>query len=283
MVNLKVIVEHFEATIGDHPKIKVREIERRVALEMYVNVNMKRCRRAKKMVKDKLAVNFIHEFAKLWDDAGELRLKNLGSTIKMAMNRVTPKSPPHFKRVSYWLLFVEMETIRCTKLPGLLLRGKALDLQIAINDILPRVELKNYARHVLSNWPGRKKAKTFEFAFWKVMKSTTEREWEQNKEDLFKLDEGVAKELLSKNSKAWTKAFQGLHSVSDIVDNNLCEAFNFSNMESRFKSIITMLEEIRFNMMIRIMTKRKQCSSWKYNYGPVIKKKFDDSKKEGVD
>ncbi|MBA0780191.1 hypothetical protein Gotri_004328 [Gossypium trilobum] len=98
MVNLKVIVEHFEATIGDHPKMKVREIERRVASEMHVNVNMKRCRRAKKMVKDKLAVNFVHEFAMLWDDAGELRLKNLGSTIKMAMNRVTPKSPPHFKR-----------------------------------------------------------------------------------------------------------------------------------------------------------------------------------------
>ncbi|MBA0664662.1 hypothetical protein Goklo_004629 [Gossypium klotzschianum] len=76
MVNLKVIVEHFEATIGDHPKIKVREIERR-------------------------------EFAKLWDDAGELRLKNLGSTIKMAMNRVTPKSPPHFKR--FYVYFKEMK------------------------------------------------------------------------------------------------------------------------------------------------------------------------------
>ncbi|MBA0618603.1 hypothetical protein Godav_027922, partial [Gossypium davidsonii] len=82
----------------------------------------------------------------------------------------------------------------------------AKDLEIAINDILPRVEHRNYARHVLSNWFGRKKANTFEFAFWKVMKSTTEREWKQNKEDLYKLDEGVAKDLFSKISKAWTKA-----------------------------------------------------------------------------
>ncbi|MBA0632210.1 hypothetical protein Godav_001000, partial [Gossypium davidsonii] len=95
-----------------------------------------------------------------------------------------------------------METIRCTQLLGL------LDLEIVFNDIMPRVEYGNYARHVLSNWFGRKKAKTFEFAFWKVVKSTTEREWEQNKEDLYKLDEGVAKELFSKNSKAWTKAFK---------------------------------------------------------------------------
>ncbi|PPE02897.1 hypothetical protein GOBAR_DD00057 [Gossypium barbadense] len=114
---IQVIAEHFEATIGDHPKMKLREIQRRVSSEMHVNVNMTRCRRAKKTVNDKL------------------------------------------------------------------------DLEIAINDILPRVEHRNYASHVLSNWFGRKKAKTFEFAFWKVMKSTTEREWEQNKEDLYKLDE----------------------------------------------------------------------------------------------
>ncbi|MBA0725234.1 hypothetical protein Golax_021835 [Gossypium laxum] len=96
-----------DATIGDHPKMKVREIERRVASKMHVNVNMTRYRRAKKMVKDKLAINFVLEFAMLWDDAGELRLKNPGSTIKMAMNRVTPKSPPHFKR--FYVYFKAMK------------------------------------------------------------------------------------------------------------------------------------------------------------------------------
>ncbi|MBA0826179.1 hypothetical protein Goarm_011061, partial [Gossypium armourianum] len=79
--------KHFEATIGDHLKIKLKEIQRRVASGMHVNVNITRCRRAKKMVKDKLAENFVHEFA-----------KNPGSTIKMAVDRVTPESPPHFKR-----------------------------------------------------------------------------------------------------------------------------------------------------------------------------------------
>ncbi|MBA0672181.1 hypothetical protein Goklo_024601 [Gossypium klotzschianum] len=84
--------------------MKLREIQRRVALEMHVNVNMIRCRRVKKMVKDNLAGNFVQEFAMSWDYADELRLKNPRSTIKMEVNRVTPESPPHFKRVSYWLL-----------------------------------------------------------------------------------------------------------------------------------------------------------------------------------
>ncbi|MBA0566740.1 hypothetical protein Golob_011533 [Gossypium lobatum] len=60
VLETKVIVEYFEATIGDHPKMK--------------------------------------EFAMSWDYADELRLKNPRSTIKMAVNRVTPKSPPYFKR-----------------------------------------------------------------------------------------------------------------------------------------------------------------------------------------
>ncbi|MBA0716106.1 hypothetical protein Golax_014972 [Gossypium laxum] len=47
--------------------------------------------------------------------------------------------------------------------------------------------------------------------------------------------------------------------MPNIIDNNLYEAFNSSIVESRFKSIITMLEEIRVNMIIRIVAKRKQC------------------------
>ncbi|MBA0618606.1 hypothetical protein Godav_027922, partial [Gossypium davidsonii] len=58
MVNVEVIAEHFEATIGDHPKMKLREIQRR-------------------------------EFAMLWDYADELILKNPRNTIKMAVNRFT--------------------------------------------------------------------------------------------------------------------------------------------------------------------------------------------------
>ncbi|PPS10888.1 hypothetical protein GOBAR_AA09744 [Gossypium barbadense] len=108
MVNLKVIVDHFEATIKDHPKMKSREIQKRVTLKIYVNVKMTRCRWAKKMVNDNL---------------------------DQSLSRVVP--------------------------------------------------------------------------------------------------------------------------VSNIVNNNLCEAFNFSIMESRFKNIITMLKEIRVKMMIRIVDKRK--------------------------
>ncbi|PPR97201.1 hypothetical protein GOBAR_AA23471 [Gossypium barbadense] len=167
-------------------RIKCIASKKRVASEMHVHVNMIRCRRAKKMVKDKLAGNFVDGFAMLWDYADQLRLKNLRSTIKMT------------------------------------------------------------------------KANAYEFVFWRIAKSTIEREWEQNKEELYKIDEGVVNELFFKNLKVWTNTFRGLYSMSDIVDNNLCEAFNSNIVEFSFKSIIiTMLKEIRVTMMTRIMDKGK--------------------------
>ncbi|KAK8628910.1 hypothetical protein V6N13_009490 [Hibiscus sabdariffa] len=77
-----------------------------------------------------------------------------------------------------------------------------------------------------------------------------------HKQVLSKLDEKVVAELFGKQEKKWTKAFQGLHATSVIVDNNMCEAFNSSIIEARYKSIITMLEEIRVKIMTRIVKKR---------------------------
>ncbi|MBA0631916.1 hypothetical protein Godav_000744 [Gossypium davidsonii] len=79
--------------------MNLRKIQRKVGSKMNVNVNITRCRRVEKMVKNKLAGNFVEEFAMLWDYADELRQKNLRSTIKMAVNRVIPESPPHFKPI----------------------------------------------------------------------------------------------------------------------------------------------------------------------------------------
>ncbi|MBA0845505.1 hypothetical protein Goarm_022822 [Gossypium armourianum] len=121
----------------------------------------------------------------LWDYADELILKNPGNTIKMAVNRVTLESPPHFKR--FYVYFEALKRGRkegCRPILGLdgcflkgPFKGELLAVvwflslltaslgmehgfgytiisdqqKIAINDILPRVEYRNYARHVLSN------------------------------------------------------------------------------------------------------------------------------------
>ncbi|MBA0828298.1 hypothetical protein Goarm_012990 [Gossypium armourianum] len=75
---------------------------------------------------------------------------------------------------------------------------------------------------------------------------------------------------MKKSLKIWTRPFLGTTCKLDIVDNNLCEAFNSSIVEARFKSIIRMLEDIR-TKMTRIVQKRKLCDGWKQNYCPFLK------------
>ncbi|KAK8640192.1 hypothetical protein V6N13_007951 [Hibiscus sabdariffa] len=98
MVSMKVIAEHFEDIIKDRPKMKTKEIQRRIQSELYVNVLHARCKRAKNLVTSRLAGSCREKFALLWDYADELHTKNPGSIIKMAVNRVSDISSPHFKR-----------------------------------------------------------------------------------------------------------------------------------------------------------------------------------------
>ena len=58
----------------------------------------------------------------------------------------------------------------------------------------------------------------------------------------------------------WCKVYFNPDIKCDVVDNNLCEAFNGSLVDARCKSILQLLEDIRMAVMERIVEKRKQCS-----------------------
>ncbi|KAL4291829.1 hypothetical protein GQ457_14G004970 [Hibiscus cannabinus] len=199
MVNVAAIADHFEATIRDHPKMKLKEIQRRVASEMHVNVNITRCKRAKKRVNEKLSGNFKEEFAMLWDYADELRLKNPGpfkgellSAIgRDANNQMYPVAwaVVELECTDSWAWFLNLLATDLDLNDGFgftIISDQQKGLEIAIKDILPRIEHRNCARHVFANWIGRKKAKSYEFDFWEIVKATTEREWEDKIEALTK-------------------------------------------------------------------------------------------------
>lgn len=58
--------------------------------------------------------------------------------------------------------------------------------------------------------------------------------------------------LLYYNVEMWCKKYFKEHSKCDSVDNNMAESFNSWILSARYKTIITMLEEIRIKMMKRI-------------------------------
>lgn len=119
------------------------------------------------------------------------------------------------------------------------------------------MEHRNFARHVFANWNGRRRPKNYEQAFWSIVRSTTERQWEDSFKALEEQDKQDADDLKSRNPKQWTRAFQKTHAKSDAIENNLCEEFNSTILDARFKSIISMLKDIRVYVMDRIVQKRQ--------------------------
>ncbi|MBA0664099.1 hypothetical protein Goklo_004157 [Gossypium klotzschianum] len=218
---------------------------------MHVNVTIDCCYRVKKIVKEKMAGNHKEEFGLLWDYTHELRYYVCFDALKrgwkagcrqlIGLDSCFLKCP--FK--SEFLTTVKRDTnnqmfpiawvvveMKCTDswvwLLSLLLNDLDLEdeygytiisdqqkgIEIAIFDILPRVEHRNCARHVFANWSMRKLGKSYE--------------------SLEKKYTHVYDNLMKKSPKMWTRAFWGTTCKSDIVDNNLCEAFNSRIVEVRF-------------------------------------------------
>ena len=88
--------------------------------------------------------------------------------------------------------------------------------------------------------------------FWRISKFTFEAEMKDNIETMRKLGQEGLDNLLWYNFNTWCKKYFEEYSKCDVVDNNMAESFNAWIVSARYKTIITMLEEIRVNMMKRI-------------------------------
>ena len=80
--------------------------------------------------------------------------------------------------------------------------------------------------------------------FWRIAKSTFEGEMKDNIETMRKLGQEGLDNLLWYNLNTWCKKYFEEYSKCDIV-NNMAESFNAWIVPARYKTIITMLEEIR--------------------------------------
>ncbi|OMO94152.1 Zinc finger, CCHC-type [Corchorus capsularis] len=70
--------------------------------------------------------------------------------------------------------------------------------------------------------------------------------------------------------RQYCRAFLSTDERCDMIDNNMCEAFNGTLLKARKLPVISLFEQIRRRMMVRIAEKRKECTRWKGNLGPNI-------------
>ncbi|XP_056159292.1 uncharacterized protein LOC130135068 [Syzygium oleosum] len=133
------------------------------------------------------------------------------------------------------------------------------------------------ARHIYANWAKIYKGEKLQKQFWMIAKNTNMADFRIHKQQLLDLTKDGYEALFQTEPKHWCKAFFSEEFKSDIIDNNLSEAFNGRILEARCKPIISMLEDIRVIVMTRLQKQRDEAAKWTGQCGPRIAKRLDDN------
>ncbi|XP_039169827.1 uncharacterized protein LOC120294026 [Eucalyptus grandis] len=159
-----------------------------------------------------------------------------------------------------------------------IISDKQKGLLQAVVNLLPLAEHRMCARHIYANWDQRYKGIQMQRLFWQCAKSNTMVEFDEHTQALKKISPATYHDLIQTEPKHWSRAFFTTEVKCDIVDNNLCEAFNGRIIDARCKCIYSMLEEMRIMIMTMMHTQRDACARWRMDCGPRIIKKLEENR-----
>ncbi|KAK5826072.1 hypothetical protein PVK06_020980 [Gossypium arboreum] len=184
LVTTAMIVQHFVVTIKDHPKMKLREIQRICASNMHVNVSIDYFYKAKKIVKEKMVGNSKKEFGMLWDYAQELRpLIGLdGCFLKGPFKSEFLTTAG--RDANNQMFFISWAMVKVECIDSWVWFLSLLSVDLGLKD--------GYGYTIISDQQ-------------KIMKSTIEREYEELCVALEKKDKEANNNLMRKSQKMWTR------------------------------------------------------------------------------
>nr|ABF95707.1 transposon protein, putative, Mutator sub-class [Oryza sativa Japonica Group] len=247
LVTSRIIANKYFDVIKDNPTWKVEHIKKSVLKDMLADVSISKCKRAKALVLQEALDKTRGEYSRVYDYQLELLRSNPGSTVVVTLN------PDILDKKVFERFY------------GLLK---------AVAELIPRVEHRMCARHIYANWRKRYTNQKLQKKFWNCAKSSCRELFNYNRAKLVQDTPQGAKDMITTAPEHWSRAFFQLGSNCDSVDNNMCESFNNSIMDSRFFPVISMNEAIRCKVMVRIADNRTKADKWQGTICPNIFKKL---------
>ncbi|CAL9020732.1 unnamed protein product, partial [Prunus brigantina] len=153
----------------------------------------------------------------------------------------------------------------------------------AVHDHFPNAEHRHYLKHLKANFLlASHRGLVLKLQIEKIARSTTIPWWDAEMKNMRQLSQAAFDWVAALDPSQWCRAHFKTHSKCDILLNNMCEAFNDALVEVRDKPILTMLERIRYYIMLLMATRRASCEKWKHAIGPRIFKILEKTKKESA-
>ncbi|GKV34268.1 hypothetical protein SLEP1_g42652 [Rubroshorea leprosula] len=153
----------------------------------------------------------------------------------------------------------------------------------ARESVFPNARHRFCARHIYANWAKIYKGEEYKKRFWAIARATWQAEFEYQVQELKKLSEQAWLDLARIPPMYWCKAFFYEDTCCDVVDNDMCESFNFWIMEARYKAIISLVDTMREQLMERIAEKMSSSHKWKGDIAPRVKTKLGKNKNESFE
>ncbi|XP_061993275.1 uncharacterized protein LOC133711124 [Rosa rugosa] len=141
----------------------------------------------------------------------------------------------------------------------------------------PNAEHRHCVRLLYNNFKAKHPGEGLKQLIWNAARSSIVVWFNKNMADLRKLSEAAWTWFQDKNPAQWSKAYFRDESRCDILLNNL------SIVPARDKPIITMLEKITMDMMVRQSNRRVACERWKDLVVSRIKKIIDKTSQRATE
>lgn len=145
----------------------------------------------------------------------------------------------------------------------------------AVQEIIPQAEHRCCARHIYANWRKLYPGQALKILFWKASKSNNPADFRRAMSEIRKESQPAHAALLKHPPRIWSRAYFRTESKCDVVTNNMSECFNSWILEARYKPLLTMLEDIKTQVMGRIHSKRDEMLKKEGNLCPRILKKLN--------
>ncbi|XP_059458345.1 uncharacterized protein LOC132187941 [Corylus avellana] len=154
-------------------------------------------------------------------------------------------------------------------------------LGTAVDVVLPYAEHCFCARHLHVNFKANGyTGKAFKDALWGAAQTVNIYAFEDHMQKILSMEKGAHDYLSGVPKASWSMHAFNCQTKSDMLLNNLAECLNAWIKDARSKPILTMIEDIRWQIMARFQQKMNRIRLTQYMICPKIQKKLERSKSD---
>ncbi|CAE6073876.1 unnamed protein product [Arabidopsis arenosa] len=290
MLNVLVIARLFLDSIRDEPEYFMpMKIEETIKRKWKITVSRSQRQAARRKALRWIEEEYDNQFARLQDNAEEIRESNKDSTFEVltvtndagqevfnrfyvyfdAIKRTWKESCRPLigvdetfikgnvkENIENWVWFVRKLKDDLGLMDGdgyIIVSDRQKGLIRAVELELPKVKQRMCVRHIYGNMKkNHGKDKEMKKYIWDVAWSYNESSIEAHMTELYNYNVAVWRDVVKSKPRTWCRAFYKQGNYYEDVENNSTESFNNSIVKARDKAFVPMIETIRRLAMVRI-------------------------------